>query len=143
MVKIFDRAAEPVAVLEDNDVLSFGRHKKNSPKLNPDKRQVDHSSDRAHPSTLQRYRLDCFEGSPSGADGTDNKAFSILSQVDNVHWNPQIRNYIQVLRESLVDICTPFCHCALMETHAFGFGLRANLPEGQKRFPISDELPRN
>jgi hypothetical protein len=24
-----------------------------------------------------------------------------------------------------------------METHAFGFRLRANAPEGQKRFPIS------
>jgi hypothetical protein len=142
MVKIFDRAAEPVAVLEDNDVLSFGRHKKNSPKLNPDKRQVDHSSDRAHPSTLQRYRLDCFEGSPR-EQMEPTKGLQHSEQVDNFHWNPQIRNYIQVLRESLVDICTPFCHCALMETHAFGFGLRANLPEGQKRFPISDELPRN
>ena len=30
-----------------------------------------------------------------------------------------------------------FCHSALMETHAFGFRLRANAPEGQKRFPIS------
>ena len=25
-----------------------------------------------------------------------------------------------------------------METHAFGFRLRANAPEGQKRFPISN-----
>ncbi len=30
-----------------------------------------------------------------------------------------------------------FCHFALMETHAFGFRLPANAPEGQKRFPIS------
>ena len=29
------------------------------------------------------------------------------------------------------------CHSAPMETHAFGFRLRANAPEGQKRFPIS------
>ena len=27
-----------------------------------------------------------------------------------------------------------------METNAFGFGLRANAPEGQKRFPISPSL---
>ncbi|MGB9274229.1 MAG: hypothetical protein WCC08_03225 [Terrimicrobiaceae bacterium] len=31
----------------------------------------------------------------------------------------------------------PILHSALMETHAFGFRLRANAPEGQKRFPIS------
>ena len=31
-----------------------------------------------------------------------------------------------------------FCHSAPMETHAFGFRLRANAPEG--RFPISDRL---
>jgi hypothetical protein len=35
-----------------------------------------------------------------------------------------------------------------METHAFGFRLRANAPEGQKRFPISyqsakPDLPEN
>ena len=30
-----------------------------------------------------------------------------------------------------------FCHSAPMETHAYGFRLRANAPEGQKRFPIS------
>ena len=30
-----------------------------------------------------------------------------------------------------------FCHSAPMETHAFGFRLPANAPEGQKRFPIS------
>jgi hypothetical protein len=28
------------------------------------------------------------------------------------------------------------CHSAPMETHAFGFRLPANAPEGQKRFPI-------
>jgi hypothetical protein len=32
-----------------------------------------------------------------------------------------------------------FCHSAPMETHAFGFRLRANAPEGQKRFPISGQ----
>ena len=30
-----------------------------------------------------------------------------------------------------------FCHSAPIETHAFGFRLRANAPVGQKRFPIS------
>jgi integrase len=34
-----------------------------------------------------------------------------------------------------------FCHSAPMETHAFGFRLRANAPEGQKRFPISISRP--
>ena len=29
-----------------------------------------------------------------------------------------------------------------METHAFGFRLRANAPEGQKRFPISFPISR-
>jgi hypothetical protein len=32
----------------------------------------------------------------------------------------------------------PHCHAPLMETHAFGFKLRANGPEGQKRFPIGN-----
>jgi hypothetical protein len=27
-----------------------------------------------------------------------------------------------------------------LETHAFGFRLRANAPEGQKRFPISSNF---
>ena len=36
------------------------------------------------------------------------------------------------------DFRAHFCHSAPpMETHAFGFRLRANAPEGQKRFPIS------
>jgi hypothetical protein len=41
-----------------------------------------------------------------------------------------------------VDFRAHFCHStpAPMETHAFGFRLRANAPEGQKRFPISDFL---
>jgi hypothetical protein len=30
-----------------------------------------------------------------------------------------------------------------METHAFGFRLRANAPEGQKRFPISRPTRRS
>ena len=34
------------------------------------------------------------------------------------------------------------CHSAPMETHAFGFTLRANAPELQKRFPISWQVPR-
>jgi hypothetical protein len=35
------------------------------------------------------------------------------------------------------DFRAHFCHSAPMETHAFGFTLRANAPEGQKRFPLS------
>ena len=38
---------------------------------------------------------------------------------------------------SVFDFRAHFCHSAPMETHAFGFRLRANAPEGQKRFPIS------
>jgi hypothetical protein len=39
---------------------------------------------------------------------------------------------------SLFDFRAHFCHSAPpMETHAFGLRLRANAPEGQKRFPIS------
>ena len=42
------------------------------------------------------------------------------------------------LRDKTVfDFRAHFCHSAPMETHAFGFRLRANAPEGQKRFPIS------
>ena len=37
---------------------------------------------------------------------------------------------------SVFDFRAHFCHSAPMETHAFGFRLRANAPEGQKRFPI-------
>jgi HPt (histidine-containing phosphotransfer) domain-containing protein len=35
------------------------------------------------------------------------------------------------------DFRAHFCHSAPKETHAFGFRLPANAPEGQKRFPIS------
>ena len=38
---------------------------------------------------------------------------------------------------AVFDFRAHFCHSAPMETHAFGFRLRANAPEGQKRFPIS------
>ena len=37
----------------------------------------------------------------------------------------------------MFDFLAHFCHSAPMETHAFGFRLPANAPEGQKRFPIS------
>ena len=37
---------------------------------------------------------------------------------------------------AVFDFRAHFCHSAPMETHAFGFTLRANAPEGQKRFPI-------
>ena len=40
-------------------------------------------------------------------------------------------------RKPVFDSRAHFCHSAPMETHAFGFRLRANAPEGQKRFPIS------
>jgi hypothetical protein len=60
----------------------------------------------------------------------------------------------QPLRQPVFDFRAHFCHSAPMETHAFGFKLRANAPgvaydtpvlgsresnprEGQKRFPIS------
>jgi hypothetical protein len=39
------------------------------------------------------------------------------------------------------DFRAHFCHSAPMETHAFGFRLRANDPEGQKRF-LSVELAK-
>ena len=35
------------------------------------------------------------------------------------------------------DFRPTFVTLRRMETHAFGFRLRANAPEGQKRFPIS------
>ena len=41
-------------------------------------------------------------------------------------------------KKPVFDFRAHFCHSAPMETHAFGFTLRANAPEGQKRFPISD-----
>jgi uncharacterized membrane protein YphA (DoxX/SURF4 family) len=41
------------------------------------------------------------------------------------------------LSHPLFDFRAHFFHSAPMETHAFGFRLRANAPEGQKRFPIS------
>ncbi len=40
-------------------------------------------------------------------------------------------------RKPVFDFRAQFCHSAPTETHAFGFSLRANAPEGQKRFPIS------
>ena len=40
-------------------------------------------------------------------------------------------------QKPVFDFRAHFCHSAPMETHAFGFRLRANAPEGQKRFPIS------
>ena len=43
-----------------------------------------------------------------------------------------------VLRRQLFDFRVHFCYSAPMEARAFGFRLRANAPEGQKRFPISN-----
>jgi hypothetical protein len=43
----------------------------------------------------------------------------------------------RILGWPLFDFRVYFCHSAPMDTHAFGFRLRANFPEGQKRFPIS------
>ena len=40
----------------------------------------------------------------------------------------------------LFDFRAYFCHSAPMETHAFGFTLRANAPEGQKRLPIGTQV---
>ena len=40
-------------------------------------------------------------------------------------------------KKPVLDFRAQFYHSAPMETHAFGFSLRANAPEGQKRFPIS------
>ena len=34
----------------------------------------------------------------------------------------------------MFDFRARFCHSAPMETHAFGFRLPANAPEGEKRF---------
>jgi hypothetical protein len=36
------------------------------------------------------------------------------------------------------DLPAPYCQSAPTETHAFGFRLGTNAPEGQKRFPISE-----
>ena len=44
------------------------------------------------------------------------------------------------LRRQLFDFRAHFCHSAPMETHAFGFRLPANAPEGEKRFPISSPV---
>jgi hypothetical protein len=40
-------------------------------------------------------------------------------------------------QKPVFDFRAHFCHSAPMKTHAFGLTLRANAPEGQKRFPIS------
>jgi hypothetical protein len=40
-------------------------------------------------------------------------------------------------KRPVFDFRAHFCHSAPMETHAFGFTLRANASDGQKRFPIS------
>jgi hypothetical protein len=46
-------------------------------------------------------------------------------------------------KKPVFDFRAHFCHSAPMETHACGFRLRANAPEGQKRFPISSaQAPR-
>jgi hypothetical protein len=50
---------------------------------------------------------------------------------------PKPRDLVAALRR-WSDLRAQFCHCAPMETHAFGFRLRANAPEGQKRFRISN-----
>jgi glycosyltransferase involved in cell wall biosynthesis len=42
----------------------------------------------------------------------------------------------------VIDFQAHFYHSAPVEMHAFGFRLRANVPEGQKRFPIS-KLAKN
>jgi hypothetical protein len=44
-------------------------------------------------------------------------------------------------KKPLFDLGADFCQSASMETHAFGFRLRTNAPEGQKRFPISISGP--
>jgi hypothetical protein len=43
---------------------------------------------------------------------------------------------LPALRRQLFDFRVHFCHSAPMETQAFGFTVRANAPDGQKRFPI-------
>ena len=43
-------------------------------------------------------------------------------------------------KQPVFDFRAHFGHSAPMETQAFGFRLRANAPEGQKRFPISSVL---
>jgi hypothetical protein len=45
-----------------------------------------------------------------------------------VQWPPALR------RQPEFDFRAHFYHSAPMETHAFGFRLRANAPEGLKRF---------
>ena len=41
----------------------------------------------------------------------------------------------------MFDFRAHFYHSAPMESHALGFKLRANTPEGQKQFPISIRSP--
>ena len=41
-------------------------------------------------------------------------------------------------KKPVFDFRAHFCHSAPMETYAFGFRLRGNAPEGQKRFPIAE-----
>jgi hypothetical protein len=45
-------------------------------------------------------------------------------------------------RAPAFDFRAHFCHSAPMETHGFGFRPRANTPEGQKQFPMSDTTPQ-
>ena len=40
------------------------------------------------------------------------------------------------------DFQAHFCDSAPIETHALSFRLRANAPDGQKRFPISQHLKK-
>jgi hypothetical protein len=44
--------------------------------------------------------------------------------------------------QPVFDFRAYFCHSAPMETHAFGFRLRANAPEGQKRFSYQSVVLR-
>ena len=54
-----------------------------------------------------------------------------------VHLSHPLFSGPQASGQPVFDFRAHFCHSAPMETHAFGFRLRANAPEGQKRFPIS------
>ena len=54
--------------------------------------------------------------------------------------SPPAAAFFRPAQKPVFDFRAHFCHSAPMETHAFGFRLRANAPEDQKRFPISQSL---
>jgi acyl-CoA-binding protein len=77
-----------------------------------------------------------------GRRGTDRGSFRPAGRCRNASGSARVRLSHPLFsgpqpRAPLFDFRPHFCHSAPMETHAFGSRVRANAPEGQKRFSIS------